>query len=163
MPFHIILILKYNLISTSLSAGEACPTDQADYPKSNFSAKPGIMRSAPVSIGIIFFYRIFTTGIMNSFMSDIKLRKRIQKVLRQQKFEGEQESQPNKEVSTRCGNAQFAGMNTMRQKKEYLLSSCLRTGPARYAVRRRMHLKRYNSSAEQQRIRAKVLEEKTVG
>jgi|MudIll2142460700_1097286.scaffolds.fasta_scaffold141293_2 hypothetical protein len=48
-----------------------------------------------------------------------------------------------KEVLIRCGDAQFAGMNMMRQKKESLLSSCLRTGPALYAVHQRMHLKKF--------------------
>jgi hypothetical protein len=50
---------------------------------------------------------------------------------------------PNKEVLTRCGDAQFAGMNTTRQKKESLLNSCQRTGPVRYAAHRKMHLRRY--------------------
>jgi len=63
--------------------------------------------------------------------------------------EKRQDKVPNKEVLIRCGDAQFAGMNTMRQNKESLLNNCLRTGPARYAARRRTHLKRYLKEQEE--------------
>jgi hypothetical protein len=48
-----------------------------------------------------------------------------------------------KEVLTKCGDAQFADMNTMRPKKGSLLNSFLRTGPVRYVTRQKMLLKKY--------------------
>jgi len=58
-------------------------------------------------LGIIFFYRIFRTGIMDSFMSDREIRKWPAISLRQQEFEGETDSQPNHKITFSIGVASF--------------------------------------------------------